>query len=250
MELYCDYARKGIFMAYTGKFSPAPISVYIANIKKGDRVKGVPNGYADFGVFVTLASGVRGLVPKGFISKDLSANAAEVLSIGVEQEFTVQHIDTNSKKSKITLSTTEFELDSDDCVVYDEDYQYFDKYGYLYSEKSLEEAIPEGWHLPTKKESRCKDVLSVIASDEWIDSSSDKYGFSMVLGGRHDDNDDFELIDFSAHFWCVEKTVDPISLAIGCEKFYTCVRFEDGCDEIDDEDYTAYASIRLVKDAE
>lgn len=237
-------------MAYTGKFSPAPISVYIDKNKEGDRVKGGPQSYADFGVFVTLAPGVSGLVPKGFISKDLSANAAEVLPIGVEQEFIVQHIDTKSPKPKITLSTTEFELDSDDCVVYDEDYQYFDKYGYLYSEKSLEEAIPEGWHLPTKKESRCKDVLSVIASDEWIDSSSDKYGFSMVLGGRHDDNDDFELIDFSAHFWCVEKTVDPISLAIGCEKFYTCVRFEDGCDEIDDEDYTAYASIRLVKDAE
>lgn len=154
-----------------------------------------------------------------------------------------------------------FELDSDDCVAYDEDYQYFDKYGYLYSEKGLKEAIPEGWHLPSKKEwetmvrfakkdSRCKDVLSVIASEEWIDSSSDKYGFSMVPGGRRDDNDDFELIEFSAHFWCVEKTVDPISHAIGREKFYTCVRFEDGCDEIDDEDYPAYASVRLIKDAE
>ena len=134
-------------------------------------------------------------------------------------------------------------------------------YGYLYSEKGLKEAIPEGWHLPSKKEwetmirfakkdSRCKDVLSVIASEEWIDSSSDKYGFSMVPGGRRDDNDDFELIEFSAHFWCVEKTVDPISHAIGREKFYTCVRFEDGCDEIDDEDYPAYASVRLIKDAE
>ena len=45
-----------------------------------------------------------------------------------------------------------FELNSDDCVAYDDDYQYFDKYGYLYNEKGLEEAIPEGWHLPTRKE--------------------------------------------------------------------------------------------------
>lgn len=96
-------------MAFTGIFRPNPVIVYIANIKKGDRVKGVPDGYADLGVFVTLAPGVSGLVPKGFISKDLSANAAEVLPIGVEQEFIVQHIDIKSTKPKITLSTTEFE---------------------------------------------------------------------------------------------------------------------------------------------
>ena len=136
-----------------------------------------------------------------------------------------------------------FELDSDDCIAYDDDYQYFDKYGYLYSEKGLEEAIPEGWHLPTRKEwetmirfakkdSRCKDVLSVIASEEWIESSSDKYGFSMVAGGMRDDIDDFNFIDFSAHFWCVGSSV----------------RFEDGVDEIDDDEYPEYASVRLVKD--
>ena len=101
-----------------------------------------------------------------------------------------------------------------------------------------------------KKDSRCKDVLSVIGSEEWIDSSFDKYGFSMVAGGMRCENGDFDLIDFSAHFWCVEKTVDPISHAIGREKFYTCVRFEDGVDEIGDEDYPEYASVRLIKDAE
>ncbi len=85
-------------------------SFNIANIKKGDRVKGVPNGHQDYGVFVTLAPGVSGLVPKGFISKDLSANAAEVLPIDVEQEFIVQRIDAKFPKPKITLSTTEFEL--------------------------------------------------------------------------------------------------------------------------------------------
>lgn len=143
-----------------------------------------------------------------------------------------------------------FELDSEDCHVYDDDYQYFDKYGYLYTENGLRTAIPEGWHLPTRKEwetmirfakkdSRCKDVLSVIASEEWIDSSSDKYGFSMFPGGRGDCNEEFELIDFSAHFWCAEG-----------ERRYGCLFFEDGNDEIDDEDYPAYASVRLVKDAE
>lgn len=143
-----------------------------------------------------------------------------------------------------------FELDSEDCHVYDDDYQYFDKYGYLYTENGLKTAIPEGWHLPTRKEwetmirfakkdSRCKDILSVIASEEWIESSSDKYGFSMFPGGRGDCNEEFELIDFSAHFWCAEG-----------ERCYGCLFFEDGCDEIDDEDYPAYASVRLIKDAE
>lgn len=88
----------------------AAVANYIANIKKGDTVKGVPNNHhPDYGVFVTLAHGVSGLVPKGFISKDLSANAAAVLPIGVEQEFIVQNIDT-TPKPKIILSTTEFKF--------------------------------------------------------------------------------------------------------------------------------------------
>ena len=143
-----------------------------------------------------------------------------------------------------------FELDSDDCVAYDEDYQYFDKYGYLYCENGLEAAIPEGWHLPTRKEwetmvrfakkdSRCKDVLSVIASEEWIESSSDKYGFSMVAGGIGNCSGDFELLDYSAHFWVSEG-----------DARYDSVSFEEGSDGIDDEETLLYASVRLVKNAE
>ena len=143
-----------------------------------------------------------------------------------------------------------FELDSDDCVAYDEDYQYFDKYGYLYCENGLESAIPEGWHLPTRKEwetmvrfvkkdSRCKEVLSVIASEEWIESSSDKYGFSMFPGGMRDCGDDFELLGYSAHFWVSE----------GGSR-YDSVSFEEGADGIDDEETLLYASVRLVKNAE
>ena len=143
-----------------------------------------------------------------------------------------------------------FELDSDDCLAYDEDYQYFDKYGYLYCENGLEATIPEGWHLPTRKEwetmvrfvkkdSRCKEVLSVIASEEWIESSSDKYGFSMFPGGMRDCGDDFELLGYSAHFWVSE----------GGSR-YDSVSFEEGADGIDDEETPLYASVRLVKNAD
>ena len=61
-----------------------------------------------------------------------------------------------------------FELDSDDCHVYDDDYQYFDKYGYLYNENALKIAIPEGWcQLPifrtglkyTKSPSSCQPIF-------------------------------------------------------------------------------------------
>jgi len=143
-----------------------------------------------------------------------------------------------------------FELDSDDCVAYDEDYQYFDKYGYLYCENGLEAAIPEGWHLPTqkewetmvrfaKKDSRCKDVLSVIASEEWIESSSDKYGFSMFPGGMRDCGDDFVQLGYSAYFWVREEG-----------NRYDCISFEEGFDGINDGETLLYASVRLVKNAE
>lgn len=151
-----------------------------------------------------------------------------------------------------------FELNAEDCIAYDDDYQYFDKYGYLYTRKGAEKAIPEGWHIPTKqewetmirfakKDCRCKEVLSVIASDEWVKESSDKYGFSMVPGGMGNDYDDFDLIDFSAHFWYVDSFNNPLSH----DKFYSCVRFEEDVDEeVDyDCDEPMYASVRLVKDA-
>ena len=143
-----------------------------------------------------------------------------------------------------------FELDSDDCLAYDEDYQYFDKYGYLYCENGLEAAIPEDWHLPTqkewetmvrfaKKDSRCKDVLSVIASEEWIESSSDKYGFSMFPGGMRDCGDYFVQLGYSAYFWVREEG-----------NRYDCISFEEGFDGINDGETLLYASVRLVKNAE
>ena len=132
---------------------------------------------------------------------------------------------------------------------YEDKDSYCARSGRLYDLEGARKACPEGWHLPTRKEwetmirfakkdSRCKDVLSVIASEEWVESSSDKYGFSMFPGGRGDCNEEFELIDFSAHFWCAEG-----------ERRYGCLFFEEGNDEIDDEDYPAYASVRLIKDA-
>ena len=135
-------------------------------------------------------------------------------------------------KQEWLAENLKFELNSKDCVAYDDDYQYFDKYGYLYTKKGVEKAIPEGWHVPTKqewetmirfakKDCRCKDVLSVIASDEWVKSSSDKYGFSMVPGGMGDGHDYFDLIDFSAHFWYVDSFNNPFTLSSSGSKAWS-----------------------------
>ena len=90
-----------------------------------------------------------------------------------------------------------------------------------------------------KKDSRCKDVLSVIASEEWIESSSDKYGFSMFPGGMRDCGDDFVQLGYSACFWVREEG-----------NRYDCISFEEGFDGINDGETLLYASVRLVKNAE
>jgi len=151
-----------------------------------------------------------------------------------------------------------YELNSNDCFVYDEDYQYFDKFGYLYTSKGAEKAIPEGWHLPTeeewetlirfaKKNGRCKEAIQVLASKEWKKSSSDKFGFSLLPGGRGVEDDEFSEMDLAANFWCQGKgwlTKNPVLWPV-CFNEYDEVEFISS--DVYAGDTTA-ASIRLVKD--
>ena len=199
----------------------------------------------------------EGAVPAVATSGEPDKKASVETGTFVDPRDEVEYKTCKIGKQVWLAENLKFELNSRDCVAYDDDYQYFDKYGYLYTKKGLERAIPDGWHIPTeqewetlirfaKKDARCKDVLQVIASNEWVKSSSDRYGFSMMPGGMGDSDDYFDLIDISAHFWYVDKFNNPLSH----DKFYGCVRFEDGADEIDfDDDVPEYASVRLVKDA-
>ena len=94
-----------------------------------------------------------------------------------------------------------FETD-EGCYVYDGDYQYLDKYGYMYDLSALSEAIPEGWRLPTEddvnhmlkyivKTNRCASAIPYLVSKEWrhpkcseVDPKIlDYYGFSALPGG-------------------------------------------------------------------
>ncbi len=104
------------------------------------------------------------------------------------------------------------------CCVYENDYKYLDKYGYMYSLNALAKAVPEGWHLPSIeevtsmekfiiKEKRCKSAIPHLKSNKWtnmgdedVDDSMkefykdinvdveegrglDTYGFSALPGG-------------------------------------------------------------------
>lgn len=84
------------------------------------------------------------------------------------------------------------------CRVYQDDYQYLDKYGYMYSYDVLSRAIPEGWHLPTKEEvesmekfiiksNRCKSAIPYLKSNDWDKKVRSKrvkdagfYGFAAL----------------------------------------------------------------------
>ena len=87
-----------------------------------------------------------------------------------------------------------FETD-EGCYVYNDDYQYLDKYGYMYSYDALSKAIPEGWHLPTKEEikamekfviksNRCKSAIPHLISKDYGETAIDTYGFSLLPGGE------------------------------------------------------------------
>lgn len=85
------------------------------------------------------------------------------------------------------------------CCVYENDYKYLDKYGYMYSLKVLAKAVPEGWHLPSIeevtymekfiiKENRCKSAIPHLKSNMWTDMGDegrglDTYGFAALPGG-------------------------------------------------------------------
>lgn len=85
------------------------------------------------------------------------------------------------------------------CCPYDDDWQYFDKYGLLYTANAAIEAVPEGWHLPTGqdlatlkafivRDKRCKEAAChLLSKGEWKDVDDacyfDSYGMSILASG-------------------------------------------------------------------
>jgi uncharacterized protein (TIGR02145 family) len=100
---------------------------------------------------------------------------------------------------------------------YGNDESNVEKYGRLYRYDSLKDAIPIGWHLPTKTE--IDELASalveagfkqlhgrVLKSVEWpaerkIEGGTDAVGFNIKAGGYGQTESDFSYLGESAAFW-------------------------------------------------
>ena len=78
------------------------IEEFFKNIKEGDEVEGTVESIKDFGVFVKLADGVTGLLPRSEISYTRVASIEDMFSVGDKVRLKVIAVDPENKK--ITLS--------------------------------------------------------------------------------------------------------------------------------------------------
>jgi small subunit ribosomal protein S1 len=72
-------------------------------LKQGQMVKGVITGLAEFGAFVELLPGIRGLIHVSAISEERVYHPADVLSDGQEVEAKILEIDLERKRISLTL---------------------------------------------------------------------------------------------------------------------------------------------------
>lgn len=90
------------------------------------------------------------------------------------------------------------------------------KYGRLYEWNAAQDACPEGWHLPTKKEwknfySHLTHPEMLKASSDWTNYNSndiDYYGFSVLPAGRYDDGNLKDRGNY-AQFWSADVNEGP-----------------------------------------
>lgn len=81
------------------------------SLKVGTEVEGVVENKAEFGIFVSLAPGVTGLLPMSRISRSERKNELETLIPGQKVKLTVEEL--NLADRKVTLSTGEPKEDTD-----------------------------------------------------------------------------------------------------------------------------------------
>lgn len=132
------------------------------------------------------------------------------------------------------------------CSIYGgTDYAIWLKYGYLYSEESLEHVAPEGWRIPTQgdfrklfayvgKTSKKKEWHKCLLSndDSWIDGGgTDDFGFAVLPGGYSDFYGSDKNLGNYAYFW--DSSSEAFRFSI-----YEC----------QNENFFKKCSIRLIKD--
>lgn len=113
------------------------------------------------------------------------------------------------------------------AFAYNNDEKKVELYGRLYTWDAAMNCVPEGWHLPTKKEfkrlisfveKRSKvEVGTALKSKtgwekcEGISAGTDEFGFcALPAGGRFNDEEDFAELGRSAEFW--SATSEPRDL--------------------------------------
>ena len=84
------------------------------------------------------------------------------------------------------------------------------KYGRLYEEKAIEEAIPPGWHLPEENEieqmkafiKKTYHIADALRSKDW-DDGMDVYGFNAIPSGYYGHNyqDNLGFFNDCATYW-------------------------------------------------
>jgi len=99
-----------------------------------------------------------------------------------------------------------FKPDSSTFWVYEEKQENVKKYGYLYDYKTALEVVPQGWHLPTKKE--FETLLNHYKEEPFKSLTEDKNGLSIVFGGWFFDESWFVKEGSEVGFWSSDKEND------------------------------------------
>lgn len=158
-----------------------------------------------------------------------------------------------------------FDAGDEVCCPYDNDYRYFDDYGYLYSKEIFrkENAVaPEGWHLPTeddfntliknlKRTYKCKDPAKQMISQRNGEKFGSEYGvsgFEALLGGYGESFGGWQ-VGLSSEFRYIGEGAYFLGNNSGLAICYTWIPSGVYDWTVSVSDLMAHmASIRLVKD--
>ncbi len=133
-----------------------------------------------------------------------------------------------------------FKPQSSTFWVYEEKQENVKKYGYLYDYKTALEVVPQGWHLPTKKE--FETLLNYYKEEPFKSLTEDENGLAIVFGGWFFDESWFVKEGSEVGFWSSDKENDNKAWLLIVDKDFKQVslqsRYAIGTG----------AAVRLIKD--
>jgi uncharacterized protein (TIGR02145 family) len=100
------------------------------------------------------------------------------------------------------------------CWIYQNDEKNIAQFGYLYNWEMAQKVCPTGWKLPSKSDFK-KLIKNVGKGDDSIFSAllpNGNSGYSVIFGGCHLNENDFEGIEEVALFWSSSTYSDRLGL--------------------------------------